>query len=291
MRPVRHEARRSSAGPARRRPSSRRAASSPGMGNGRSSAPVARIAARARTSAGGAGRAHGHAELDGRVRHRARRPHRGAGHVRGAQARSASTSASAARVVGIAQRFAGVAARGDAAIDLAAGRRLLVEERRGEAEARATRRGRESCGPRADDGDVDRHRRRSCRRTRAALHRRRACPAPPASCRPAGSARRRSRPAQSKHVPIMQTAPRGAPGHGVVRKTVTPAASSAAATVSPARATNGAPSIVRRHRRRRRRQAAARTSKRSGAKAAHAAGSAPASDRRARGRARARRRA
>ena len=48
----------------------------------------------------------------------------------------------------------------------------------------------------------------------------------------------------SKHTPIMQYGPRGAPLTGVLRQLARPAASSAAATVSPARACAGAPSIV-----------------------------------------------
>ncbi len=49
---------------------------------------------------------------------------------------------------------------------------------------------------------------------------------------------------QSKHTPIRQYGPRGAPVTGVVRQASNPAASNAAATVSPSRAGKVRPSIV-----------------------------------------------
>ena len=55
---------------------------------------------------------------------------------------------------------------------------------------------------------------------------------------------------QSKHTPIMQYGARGAPETGVVRQWSMPAASMAAATVSPMRARIALPSTVRVERRR-----------------------------------------
>ena len=123
----------------------------------------------------------------------------------------------------------------DPAIDLSAGRRLLVDEHDREAVLRAGRRGGKSGGPRADHDDV----------VMRVMSSRVADPPMPSATRTRHACTLRSPSivtTQSKHAPIMHNGPRGVPETAVARKARSPAASIAAATESPSRAVTAVPS-------------------------------------------------